>query len=80
MWQVAPLASVSSRDLDNFLLMWVPTNLVLLFLSFFLLKKILDKKSNVKMGQFSLVQPLSIVRLFVTPWIAAHQASLSITS
>ena len=50
MWQVAPLASVSSRDLDNFLLMWVTTNLVLLFLSFFLLKKILDKKSNVKMG------------------------------
>ena len=29
--------------------------------------------------QFSLVQSLSHVRLFATPWIAAHQASLSIT-
>ena len=30
--------------------------------------------------QFSSVQSLSRVRLFATPWIAAHQASLSITS
>ena len=30
--------------------------------------------------QFSSVQSLSCVRLFVTPWIAAHQASLSITN
>ena len=30
--------------------------------------------------QFSSVQLLSRVRLFVTPWTAAHQASLSITS
>ena len=30
--------------------------------------------------QFSSVQSLSHVRLFVTPWTAAHQASLSITS
>ena len=29
--------------------------------------------------QFSSVQLLSHIRLFVTPWIAAHQASLSIT-
>ena len=29
--------------------------------------------------QFSSVQLLSRVRLFLTPWIAAHQASLSIT-
>ena len=29
--------------------------------------------------QFSSVQSLSHVRLFVNPWIAAHQASLSIT-
>ena len=29
---------------------------------------------------FSLVQSLSCVRLFVTPWNAAHQASLSITN
>ena len=30
--------------------------------------------------QFSSVQSLSHVRLFVTPWMAAHQASLSITN
>ena len=29
---------------------------------------------------FSSVQSLSCVRFFVTPWIAAHQASLSITN
>ena len=29
---------------------------------------------------FSSVQLLSLVQLFVTPWIAAHQASLSITN
>ena len=31
-------------------------------------------------NQFSSVQSLSRVRLFVTPWIAARQASLSITN
>ena len=31
-------------------------------------------------GIFSSVQSLSRVRLFVTPWITAHQASLSITN
>ena len=31
-------------------------------------------------SQFSSVQSLSHVRLFVTPWTAAHQASLSITN
>ena len=30
--------------------------------------------------QFSSVQSLTHVRLFVTPWVAAHQASLSITN
>ena len=30
--------------------------------------------------QFSSVQSLSRVRLYATPWIAAHQASLSITN
>ena len=30
--------------------------------------------------QFSSVQSLSCVQLFVTPWIKAHQASLSITN
>jgi len=32
------------------------------------------------MVEFSSVQSLSLVWLFVTPWIAAHQASLSITN
>ena len=31
-------------------------------------------------AQFSSVQSLSCVQLFVTPWTAAHQASLSITN
>ena len=31
-------------------------------------------------NQFSAVQLLSHVRLFETPWIAAHQASLSINN
>ena len=31
-------------------------------------------------GPFSSVQSLSHVRLFATPWTAAHQASLSITN
>ena len=30
--------------------------------------------------QFSSVQSLSCVQLFVTPWTATHQASLSITN
>ena len=33
-----------------------------------------------KIPQFSSVQSLSCVRLFVTPWTAAHQVSLSITN
>ena len=37
-------------------------------------------QSEVKSDQFSSVQPLSHVRLFATPWIAARQASLSITN
>ena len=40
------------------------------------LKKLGLKLSSV---QFSTVQSLSRVRLFAIPWIAAHQASLSIT-
>ena len=34
----------------------------------------------VSLMQFSLVQPLSCIWLFVTPWTAARQASLSITN
>ena len=47
-------------------------------------KKNLIKKKNLNMPiflvQFSSVQSLSRVQLFATPWIAARQASLSITN
>ena len=36
--------------------------------------------SIIKHNQFSSVQSLSLVQLFATPWIAARQASLSITN
>ena len=39
----------------------------------------LFSSANISSVQFSSVQSLSRVRLFVTPWIAARQASLSIT-
>ena len=37
-------------------------------------------EEELRLLQFSSVQPLSRVRLFATPWTAAHQASLSITN
>ena len=39
----------------------------------------MDLCLDVNISQFSSVQSLSRVRLFATPWIAARQASLSIT-
>ena len=50
----------------------------------YILKIMLSEKSKIQncthnIFQFSSVQSLSRVRLFVTPWISAHQASLSIT-
>ena len=39
-----------------------------------------NKSSSAAMKTFSSVQSLSRVRLFVTPWTVAHQASLSITN
>ena len=46
-----------------------------------LIKKILSRHALFfLLFQFSSVQSLSRVRLFVTPWIAARQASLSITN
>ena len=45
------------------------------------LSKIVKYKTTVwVVYQFSSVQSLSRVQLFVTPWIEAHQASLSITN
>ena len=40
----------------------------------------LSSKFDKEDGQFTSVQSLSRVRLFATPWIAAHQASLSVTN
>jgi len=40
----------------------------------------MDKRFEYDSVQFSSVQSLSRVRLFATPWITAHQASLSITN
>ena len=37
-------------------------------------------RANIYVNQFSSVQSLSRVQLFVTPWTAARQASLSITN
>ena len=52
-----------------------PTSL----LSYLSLCLTLGHKEFMELYQFSSVQSLSHVRLFATPWIAAHQASLSIT-
>ena len=41
---------------------------------------LLGRKAMTNLVKFSSVQSLSRVRLFVTPWIAARQASLSITN
>ena len=61
-------------------LLWfhIKFNIVVLFLKF---KKMLTTwKKSYDQTQFSSVQSLSRVWLFVTPWIAACQASLSITN
>ena len=41
---------------------------------------LLERKAVINLVQYSSVQLLSCVRLFATPWIAALQASLSITN
>ena len=52
-----------------------------LLFAYFLFLFFLDmNKMPIKEVQFSSVQWLSCVRLFATPWIAARQASLSITN
>ena len=44
------------------------------------LKLNIQKTKIMASGPISSVQSLSHVRLFVTPWTAAHQTSLSITN
>ena len=43
-------------------------------------KSTMHQKTSSRILQFSSVQSLSRVQLFATPWIAARQASLSITN
>ena len=61
---------------------WHLLNLFLKYwnLSFSLAISIISNKLQCPSVQFSSVQLLSRVRLFATPWIAARQASLSITN
>ena len=54
---------------------WNPTKI-----SIHKFKRKIFKHLKTKVHQFSSVQSLSRVRLFATPWIAAHQTSLSITN
>ena len=60
---------------DTFFFHFIFINLKLLFIMF-----IVPRFSQFSLVQFSSVHSLSCVRLFATPWIAACQASLSITN
>ena len=62
--------------LSFFTLMWCIT-LMIVYVELFLHPR---DKSHFPLYQFSSVQSLSCVQLFVTPWTAAHQAYLSITN
>ena len=61
------------------LLFWVPKSLQMVIAAM-KLKTLTPWKESYDQSQFSSVQWLSRVRLFATPWIAARQASLSITN
>ena len=61
-------------------LLWPVLSLGKTLLAFALLHSVLQGQICICSNQFSSVQSLSCVRLFATPWIAAHQASLSITN
>ena len=60
-------------------LFYLPTIYLLLNFSF-LQFSLIPRNQVLSCHQFSSVQSLSRVRLFATPWIAARQASLSITN
>ena len=66
---------IASVTPSSHLILWCP---VLLLPSIF--PSVRDFSRVLYLHQFSSVQSLSRVRLFATPWIAARQASLSITS
>ena len=64
----SPLANFYFKSFPGVLFVWSTLQYLLLLLSHF---------SNISV-QFSSVQSLSCVRPFVTPWIAARQASLPV--
>ena len=81
-WTAAHQASLSitnSRSLPKLMSieLVMPSNYLILCFPLLLLPSIFPSISSV---QFSSVQSLSRVRLFVTPWTTACQASLSITN
>ena len=69
--------SISSCDLSWFILPWQEVEKQAC-IKFF--KNQIIHNTVPEIVQFSSVQSLSRVRLFATPWIAARQASLSITN
>ena len=71
-WTVAHQAPLSMRTLQARVLEWVA-------ISFSRLSSVRERQNHVSV-QFSSVQSFSRVQLFAIPWIAAHQASLSINS
>ena len=83
-WSGVPLPSPRKwSSLNSFTSGWpiFPAPLVkdIVFSPFYILASFLKDKMSISSVQFSSVQSLSHVWLFVTPWIAARQASLSIT-
>ena len=56
--------------------LWLSYN----YLSIYIYNILTESESTSHSIQFSQVQSLSLVRIFATPWIAAPQASLSITN
>ena len=76
-WQGA----LKSKNKINFLALWCVINNVERCRSHFKAPYFIKRTKRRICGfQLSLVQSLSHVRLFATPWIAARQASLSITN
>ena len=63
----------------GFILLLLCTSTTYMLLSLYIIT-LIRLIMSIYIIQFSSVQSLSCVRLFMTPWIAAHQASLSITN
>ena len=72
------LINILEQNIETWFLCCSSTNLKICFLAESQAKRNVMKR-NIS-SQFSLVQSLSRVQLFVTPWTAARQASLSITN